>query len=91
MINDLDNEKVYKAIENGVYKAVFDFLNKFCSVDSEIEAGVKRAFTEHMNCYIHCVPKSIESGVYQAMKERDDWKWWLNMEMVIKGQMATYK
>lgn len=71
-MNDLDNEKVYKAIEKGVYKAVFDFLNKFCTLDSDIEEGVKKAFAEHMNSYIHCVPKSIESGVYQAMKERDD-------------------
>lgn len=71
-MNDLDNEKVYKAIENGVYKAVFDFLNEFGTVDSDIEEGVKKAFAQHMNGYMHCVPKSIESGVYQAMKERDD-------------------
>lgn len=71
-INDLDNEKVYKAIEDGVYKAVFNFLNKYSRIDSDIEEGVWRAFNNHIQEYIHCVPNSIQSGVYRAMKERDD-------------------
>ena len=72
MMNDLDNKKVYKAIEDGVYKAVFNFLNKYSTIDSDIEEGVKRAFAEHISLYMDCVPRSIESGVYQAMNERDD-------------------